>query len=87
MRSDAVIQTFVNIGFTTPAATLGGAHSWRDHSTAGDAPNIIPAYAACRFFRPIIRCEVYGQELKRRVVACAEGAATATGAKLEWRRI
>ena len=49
----------------------------------GGSPNVIPPYAASRF---LIRSFDlgYAQELKRRVIACAEGAAIATGAKVEW---
>ena len=80
---DAVIQTFVNIGLLRQQLrSEARIHGVITHG--GDAPNIIPAYAACRFFVRSFDVS-YGQELKRRVVACAEGAATATGAKLEWR--
>jgi amidohydrolase len=80
---DAVIQTFVNIGLMRQQLRADARiHGVITHG--GDAPNIIPAYAACRFFVRSFDMG-YAQELKRRVIACAEGAATATGAKLEWR--
>jgi amidohydrolase len=79
---DAVIQTFVNIGMLRQQIKSEA----RIHGVVtdgGGAPNVIPPYASCRFrirsFDP-----VYAAELKERVVACAEGAATATGARLEW---
>jgi metal-dependent amidase/aminoacylase/carboxypeptidase family protein len=47
----------------------------------GDAPNIIPEYAKARFFiRAATRKDL--NELTKRVKAIAEGAALATGAKL-----
>jgi metal-dependent amidase/aminoacylase/carboxypeptidase family protein len=52
-------------------------------TNGGGAPNVIPPYAACRF-RIRSFDSVYAAQLKKRVVACAEGAATATGARLEW---
>jgi amidohydrolase len=49
----------------------------------GEAPNVIPPYTAAR-----IRCRArdaeYLAELYERVLACAEGAAKATGCRLEW---
>jgi metal-dependent amidase/aminoacylase/carboxypeptidase family protein len=79
---DAVIQTFVSVGLLRQQI-----HSEaRIHGVitdGGGAVNIIPAYAACRF--GIRSFDVgYTEELKRLVIACAEGAAVATGAKLEW---
>ena len=79
---DAVIQTFVNVGLlrqqVSPQARIHGVITH-----GGGAVNIIPAYAACRF--GIRSFDVkYAQELKGRVIACAEAAAIATGAKLEW---
>jgi amidohydrolase len=80
---DAVIQTFVNIGLLRQQLrSEARIHGVITHG--GDAPNIIPEYAECRFFVRSFDVN-YAQELKRRVVACAEGAAMATGAKLEWR--
>jgi amidohydrolase len=79
---DAVIQTFVSVGLLRQQirseARIHGVVT-----NGGGAPNVIPPYAACRF-RIRSFDAGYAQELKRRVVACAEGAAVATGAKLEW---
>ena len=79
---DAVIQTFVNIGLVRQQVrSEARLHGVITHG--GGAPNVIPPYAACRFL--VRSFDVgYAQELKRRVIACAEGAAIATGAKLEW---
>jgi amidohydrolase len=79
---DAVIQTFVSIGMLRQQIrSESRIHGVVTHG--GGAPNVIPAYAACRFrirsFDP-----VYAVELKQRVIACADGAAAATGARLEW---
>lgn len=80
---DAVIQTFVNVGMlrqqVRSEARIHGVVT-----SGGGAPNVIPPFAACRF-RIRSYDPVYAAELKRRVIACAEGAATATGARLEWR--
>ncbi len=80
---DAVIQTFNNVGMlrqqVRSEARIHGVVT-----SGGGAPNVIPPYAACRF-RIRSYDPVYAAELKRRVVACAEGAATATGARLEWK--
>jgi amidohydrolase len=46
----------------------------------GQAPNIVPDYAAARFYVRALDLE-YLHELQRRVVACFEAAAQATGAK------
>jgi len=79
---DAVIQTFNNVGMlrqqVRSEARIHGVVT-----SGGGAPNVIPPYAACRF-RIRSYDPVYAAELRRRVVACAEGAATATGARLEW---
>ena len=50
----------------------------------GEAPNIVPAHSAGTF---IVRAESddYLDELKERVLACFQGAATATGASLKHR--
>jgi amidohydrolase len=49
----------------------------------GEAPNIVPEYAAARFY---VRAadKVYTTEVLEKVRACAEGAATATGATLKF---
>jgi amidohydrolase len=50
----------------------------------GAAPNIVPGHSAASF---LVRAEddAYLEELKRRVIACFEAGATATGATLELR--
>jgi metal-dependent amidase/aminoacylase/carboxypeptidase family protein len=79
---DAVIQTFNNIGMLRQQirseARIHGVVT-----SGGGAPNVIPPYAACRF-RIRSYDPVYAAELKQRVIACAQGAATATGTRLEW---
>ena len=79
---DAVIQTFVNVGLlrqqVRPNARIHGVIT-----NGGGAVNIIPMYAACRFGVRSLDVK-YAQELRDRVIACAEGAALATGAKFEW---
>lgn len=50
----------------------------------GQAPNVIPAYTKARF-RVRARDRAYADELRQRVIACAEGAAAATGTRMEWR--
>lgn len=80
---DAVIQTFNGIN----ALRQHVRDDVRLHGivTAGGAsPNIVPDYAACRF-RVRARDRRYLQSTFERTVACAEGAARATGARLEWR--
>jgi amidohydrolase len=52
--------------------------------SGGAAANIIPDYAAIRY-RTRANDSEYLAEIVERVVACAEGAATATGCRLEWR--
>lgn len=80
---DAVILTFVNIGLLRQQLrSEARVHGVVTHG--GGAVNVIPLYAACRF---LVRAfdVAYAQLLRQRVIACAEGAAIATGAKLEWR--
>lgn len=50
----------------------------------GEAPNIVPAHTAATF---IVRAEndAYLDELKKKVIACFNGAARATGAKLKYK--
>src|SRR4030088_115410 len=50
----------------------------------GAAANIIPDYAAIRYRTRADDTE-YLAEIVERVVACAEGAAKATGCRLEWK--
>ncbi|HXH84362.1 MAG TPA: M20 family metallopeptidase [Candidatus Tectomicrobia bacterium] len=77
---DAVIQTFNNVSMlrqqVRPEARIHGIVTH-----GGAAPNIIPEFAACRFYVRAPRLDDL-RELYGRVVACAEGAARATGATL-----
>jgi amidohydrolase len=52
--------------------------------SGGAAANIIPDYAALRY-RVRADDSAYLAQIVERVVACAEGAATATGCRLEWK--
>src|SRR5215831_5815446 len=52
--------------------------------SGGAAANIIPDYAAIRY-RTRADDSDYLEQVVQRVVACAEGAARATGCKLEWK--
>ena len=52
--------------------------------SGGAAANIIPDYAAIRY-RTRADDSDYLAEAVERVVACAEGAARATGSRLEWK--
>lgn len=53
-------------------------------TSGGEAANIVPAYTAATFK---VRAEdnAYGDELEQRVLNCFIGAATATGARLEYK--
>jgi len=77
---DAVIQTFNNVSMLRqqirPDARLHGIVTH-----GGAAPNIIPEMAACTFYVRAAKLE-YMWDLHKRVVACAEGAAKATGCSL-----
>ncbi|HEY7648046.1 MAG TPA: M20 family metallopeptidase [Methylomirabilota bacterium] len=78
---DAVIQTFTSVSMLRqqmrPDCRIHGivAHG-------GAAPNIIPEFAAATFY---VRAPVIDEmwALHKRVVACAEGAAQATGCTLK----
>jgi amidohydrolase len=78
---DAVIQTFNNVGMlrqqTRPDARIHGIVT-----NGGAAPNIIPEFAAATFY---VRAPSLDElrRLHQRVVACAEGAARATGCTLK----
>jgi amidohydrolase len=52
--------------------------------SGGAAANIIPDYAAIRY-RTRADDSEYLAEIVERVIACAEGAAKATGSRLEWK--
>ena len=78
---DAVVQTFNNVGMLRqqirPDARIHGIIT-----SGGAAPNIIPEFAAATFYVRAARLD-YLAELRRRVIACAEGAALATGCGLK----
>ena len=78
---DAVIQTFNNVSMLRqqirPEARIHGIVT-----QGGAAPNIIPEAAACTFYVRAAKLE-YMWALHKRVIACAEGAATATGCTLK----
>jgi amidohydrolase len=78
---DGVIQTFNNVNAMRqqlrPEARIHGIIT-----NGGSAANIIPEYAMAKFsVRALDRR--YQQEVLKRFVACAEGAAAATGTKLK----
>jgi amidohydrolase len=77
---DAVIQTFNNVSMlrqqVRPDARIHGIVT-----QGGAAPNIIPEIAACTFYVRAPRLDDMW-DLHRRVIACAEGAARATGCTL-----
>jgi amidohydrolase len=78
---DAVIQTFNNVSMlrqqVRPDARIHGIVT-----QGGAAPNIIPEAAACIFYVRAPRLDELWR-LRQRVVACAEGAARATGCSLK----
>ncbi|HSE91803.1 MAG TPA: amidohydrolase, partial [Methylomirabilota bacterium] len=78
---DAVIQTFNNVSMlrqqTRPDARIHGIIT-----SGGAAPNIIPEYAAATFYVRSASLD-YMWALQKRVIACAEGAARATGSSLK----
>ncbi|HEV2249589.1 MAG TPA: M20 family metallopeptidase [Candidatus Limnocylindria bacterium] len=78
---DGVIQTFNNVNAMRqqlrPEARIHGIIT-----NGGSAANIIPEYAMAKFsVRALDRR--YQQEVLERFIACAEGAAAATGTKLK----
>ena len=77
---DAVIQTFNAVGMlrqqVRPDSRIHGIVT-----NGGVAPNIIPELAAALFYVRAPRLTELG-ELTQRVIACAEGAARATGCTL-----
>jgi len=80
---DAIIQSFTSIN----ALRQHIKDKARIHgiiTDGGEAANIVPAHSAGNF---IVRAEEdsYLDELKERVLDCFVGAATATGARLEYR--
>jgi amidohydrolase len=79
---DAVIVMFSSVGLLRqqirPDARIHGVITH-----GGTAPNVIPSYTSCRF-RVRAADPAYARELVRRVVACAEAGAAASGARMEW---
>jgi amidohydrolase len=78
---DGVLQLFNNVNAMRqqlrPDARVHGIIT-----SGGSAANVIPDYAAARFsVRALDRA--YQQEVLRRFIACAEGAALATGTQLQ----
>jgi amidohydrolase len=78
---DGVIQTFNNIAMLRqqirPDARVHGIVT-----SGGAAPNIIPEFASATFYVRAPSLD-YLAQLRKRVVACAQGAATATGTTLK----
>jgi amidohydrolase len=78
---DAVIMLFNSINaMRQQTPNFSRVHGIVTHG--GDAPNIIPEYAAAKFFVRGITMKDFGYMLEK-VTACAKGAATATGCKLK----
>src|SRR5437773_215278 len=77
---DAAVQTYTNVAMlrqqVRPDARIHGIITH-----GGAAPNIIPEFAAATFYVRSINLD-YMWELQKRVVACAEAAAKATGCTL-----
>ena len=78
---DAVIQTFNSVSLlrqqVRPDARIHGIVT-----SGGAAPNIIPEFASAMFYVRSASLD-YLSQLQKRVVACAEGAAQATGCTLK----
>lgn len=78
---DAIILTFNNINaLRQQMKSEARVHGIITHG--GEAPNIIPDYAAARFFIRTLNKE-YLKQLVKSVSDCAAGAALATGTRLE----
>lgn len=79
---DAIIQTFNGINaLRQHLRDDARIHGIITHG--GDAPNIVPEHAAAQFY---VRAAdtPYASQVVDKVCACAEGAALATGARLEF---
>ena len=78
---DAVIQTFNNVSMlrqqVRPDARIHGIVTH-----GGAAPNIVPEFAAALFYVRAAKLDDMWA-LQKRVIACAEGAATSTGCSLK----
>jgi amidohydrolase len=82
---DAVIQTFNGINALRQHIKDGARiHGIIRHG--GVKPNIVPEYASAEFY---VRAQqnAYRDELLKTLKKCAEGAAMATGARLEWSEV
>ena len=78
---DATLQTFQSINaLREHIVDSSRIHGIITHG--GDAPNIVPDYSASLFYVRA-REDDYCDELLERVMNCAQGAATATGARVE----
>ena len=77
---DAVLLSFTNLN-ALRQQLRGDARIHGIITDGGRAPNIIPEYAAARFYIRALDLD-YLHDLHRRVVACLEGAAKATGARV-----
>jgi amidohydrolase len=80
---DALIQTYNGINaMRQHLRDDARVHGVITHG--GEAPNIVPDYAAARFY---VRATdtPYATEVVEKLRACAEGAALATGARLEFK--
>jgi len=75
---DAVLLSFTNLN-ALRQQLRGDARIHGVITDGGRAPNIIPDYAAARFYIRALDLD-YLHDLHRRVVACLEAAAQATGA-------
>ncbi|HEU68930.1 MAG TPA: M20 family peptidase [Candidatus Acetothermia bacterium] len=82
---DAVIQTFIGLNALRQHIRDGARiHGIITHG--GLKPNIVPEYAAARFYVRAAENE-YRDELVEKLRRCAQGAALATGAKLDFRLV
>jgi amidohydrolase len=82
---DAVIQTFNGIN-AMRQHIKDGARIHGIISNGGAKPNIVPEYASAEFYVRAQENE-YRDELLEKLRRCAEGAALATGARLEFSRV
>lgn len=80
---DALIVLFSSVGLLRQQ-TRSDARIHGIITHGGTAPNVIPAYTACRF-RVRANDPAYARELVQRVIACAQAGAQATGARMEWK--
>ncbi|HAZ27773.1 TPA: amidohydrolase [Candidatus Acetothermia bacterium] len=79
---DAVIQTFIGLNALRQHIRDGArVHGIITHG--GQKPNIVPEHAAARFYVRAAE-NAYRDALVEKLRGCAEGAALATGAKLEF---